>query len=71
MKKLLVLVGCIAALWMVGAAGMAGCGGDEGCPGVTCTNCAGSGDCNIDCGDRVEVCGAHPDDSSLRCAYCE
>lgn len=65
MKRFLVLFACVAALWVVG------CGGDESCPGITCTNCGASGDCNIDCGERVEVCGAHPDDSSLRCAYCE
>lgn len=68
MKKWILLVFvCVSLL------GLPGCGGsDGGCPGVTCTNCAASGDCNISCsGDQLEVCTAHPDDSSLRCAYCE
>jgi len=53
--------------------GLPGCGdSDEGCPGVTCTNCGGFGDCDANCSsDQLEVCIAHPNDSSLRCAYCQ
>ena len=48
------------------------CGSDDGggCPGVTCTNCATT--CSITCSPgQTEVCIAHPDDSNLRCTYCQ
>ncbi len=50
------------------------CGEDDGCPGIVCTSCSGSGDCNIQCGaDEIQVCRAHPEgdtDSRERCTYC-
>ncbi len=53
--------------------GAAACGGDSQCPGITCSNCAGSGDCNIQCPQgQVQYCGnfGYFDDPTLRCAYC-
>ena len=50
-----------------------GCGESEGCPGIVCTNCGASGDCNIECSPpEIQYCGAYGyfDDPSLRCAYC-
>jgi hypothetical protein len=54
------------------ALGLAGCGSDkEKCPGITCTNCSGSGDCNLSCAaGHSQTCIAHPDNPNLRCAYC-
>lgn len=49
------------------------CGGGGGCPGIVCTNCGASGDCNIDCqAPDVEFCGAfgYFDDPGSRCAFC-
>lgn len=54
-----------------------GDGGAESCPGIICTDCSGSGDCNVECQpDEVETCvglqffgDPNPDD--LRCAFCE
>jgi hypothetical protein len=52
------------------------CGGGsdskDSCPGLTCNNCSGSGNCNLSCPTgKVQVCRAHPDNSSLRCTYCQ
>ncbi|MDH3200776.1 MAG: hypothetical protein OEM15_07785 [Myxococcales bacterium] len=66
MKKLLIVF-CISAL------GGIACGGSGGCPGLVCSDCGGSGDCNIDCQPPdVEFCGAfgYFDDPTLRCAFC-
>ena len=54
-----------------GAGGTGGTGGTGGCPGIVCSNCGGSGDCDIDCQPpQVEVCRAHFDNPGLRCAFC-
>ena len=64
-----VLTALIAGAFFAAVFAGAGCGDDDGgCPGVTCTNCAT--DCDAHCGARTECCIAHPDDPSLRCAYC-
>jgi hypothetical protein len=62
-----------AALGLV--AGTASCGSEKDkCPGITCTNCSGSGDCTITCpAGRTQVCeslGNYGGDSNLRCAWC-
>ncbi|MBI5070102.1 MAG: hypothetical protein HZB56_17845 [Deltaproteobacteria bacterium] len=52
---------------------LAACGGSEKdrCPGITCTNCSGSGDCTLSCAaGHTQTCIAHPDNGNLRCAYC-
>jgi len=70
----LILVLSMAA---IAAAGLTYCGGGGGgsqdaCPGITCNNCSGSGNCNLSCGPgKAQVCVAHPENSSLRCAYCK
>lgn len=54
------------------AFGTAACGG-ESCPGIICSNCAASGDCDIQCpAGELETCGhfGYFDDPDLRCAYC-
>lgn len=56
-------------------AGAVACGSSSGgCPGITCTNCSASGDCNITCGaGQVEVCESLANfggSASLRCAHC-
>ena len=59
--------------------GIAACGGDgalESCPssGVVCSNCAGSGDCNIQCdAGENSFCGHFGffDDPGQRCAFCD
>jgi hypothetical protein len=60
------IAGCILSL--------GSCGGDGGgCPGIVCTNCGASGDCNVECqAPEVEFCGAfgYFDDPGLRCAFC-
>lgn len=65
---MLVSVGCLLAL------GVLSCGGSsDGCPGIVCTDCGGSGDCDIDCqAPNVEFCGAfgYFDEPGLRCAFC-
>lgn len=46
---------------------------DESCPGIICSNCAGSGDCDIQCPEgQIEYCGHYGyfDDPDLRCAWC-
>jgi hypothetical protein len=65
------------AVVMAGTLGLAaaGCGDeDESCPGIVCSNCAGSGDCDITCGSgQEEVCeslGNYGGDSNMRCAWC-
>ena len=69
MKKLLTL---IAVGFSVLA--MLHCGsGEAGCPGKVCTDCGGSGDCDVTCqSPDVEFCGAfgYFDDPTLRCAFC-
>jgi hypothetical protein len=52
--------------------GFTACGSEKDkCPGITCTNCSGSGDCNLTCAaGQTQTCIAHPDDPNLRCAYC-
>ena len=60
-----VLLGVFVGAWLLAS----GCEDDDGgCPGVTCGNCAT--DCDAHCGARTQCCIAHPDDPSLRCAYC-
>lgn len=55
----------------------AACGGGlESCPGdgVICTNCAASGDCDIQCGaGEQEFCGHFGffEDPNQRCAFCD
>lgn len=51
---------------------LSACGDEkEKCPGITCTNCSGSGDCNLTCAaGHTQTCIAHPDNANLRCAYC-
>ncbi len=65
---MVMIVGCILAF------GIPSCGGgDGGCPGIVCSNCGASGDCNIDCQvPDLEFCGAfgYFDDPGLRCAFC-
>lgn len=54
------------------ALGMSGCGSEK-CPGIICSDCAASGDCNIQCSTgEVQFCGhfGYFDDPDLRCAYC-
>jgi hypothetical protein len=50
------------------------CGGDGGgCPGIVCSDCGASGDCDVTCtGDDVEYCGhfGYFDDPDMRCAFC-
>ncbi len=51
-----------------------GSGGD--CPGVVCTDCSASGDCDLDpCPTgQLEYCGNFGyfgDDDTARCAFCE
>lgn len=65
-------------LTFIVAYGLAACGGGglESCPsdGVVCTNCAASGDCNIQCSTgENSFCGHFGffDDASLRCAFCD
>jgi hypothetical protein len=67
----------VVAMAAMAAAGLTYCGGGGGgdsketCPGITCNNCSGSGNCNLSCSPgKTQVCTAHPDNSSLRCAYC-
>ncbi|MCC7380577.1 MAG: hypothetical protein IT384_02005 [Deltaproteobacteria bacterium] len=53
------------------------CGdGDSKCPGKICSDCGGSGDCNIpECpAGQVQFCGHFgywPDDLRKRCTFCE
>lgn len=53
---------------------VAACGSPEDqCQGIICSNCAASGDCNIQCAaGEVQYCGnfGYFDDPDLRCAYC-
>lgn len=67
---LLALFGLIASIGV----GVSSCGGDDGgCPGIVCTDCGASGDCDVTCtGDDVEYCGSFGffDDPDLRCAFC-
>ncbi len=57
--------------------GIAACGGGlDSCPGsgVICTNCAASGDCNIQCeSNENSFCGHFGffDDPGQRCAFCD
>ena len=67
-----VSVGLTVAL----AYGIAACGdgGLESCPGITCSNCAASGDCDIQCdADEFSFCGNFGffEDPNLRCAFCD
>jgi hypothetical protein len=55
--------------------GLLHCGdSSSGCPGIVCTDCGASGDCDVDeCqSPEVEFCGAfgYFDDPTLRCAFC-
>jgi hypothetical protein len=65
----------LAAMLGLGVLATARCGSDdesESCPGITCSDCSGSGDCDVTCapGQR-QFCIAHPSDANLRCAYCQ
>ncbi len=66
----------VVAMAAMAAFGLTHCGGggggtQEACPGITCNNCSGSGNCNLSCAPgKAQVCVAHPENSSLRCAYC-
>ncbi len=64
----------LATLVLALGGGAAGCGDGGGkCPGIICTDCSGSGDCNVTCtGSDVQFCGAfgYFDDPALRCAFC-
>jgi len=65
-KPLLVTLGLVL--------GAAACGGSEQCSGIICSNCAASGDCNIQCPEgQVQYCGhfGYFDDPDLRCAWCD
>jgi hypothetical protein len=47
---------------------------DDSCPGIVCSDCSGSGDCDITCdAGEQEFCGNFGffEDPTLRCAYCE
>ena len=66
----------VVVLVGIGTVSASGCGSDssDGCPGIICTNCSGSGDCNITCGaNQSQVCeslanyGGSPTE---RCAWC-
>ena len=69
MKKWIILI--VLALSGIG---MLNCGDSNGgCPGLVCTDCGGSGDCDIECqSPDMEFCGAfgYFDDPTLRCAFC-
>jgi hypothetical protein len=58
----------------IGTISTSGCGSSDGCPGITCTNCSGSGDCTITCGaGQAQVCESmanYGGSSSERCAWC-
>ncbi|MDH3497880.1 MAG: hypothetical protein OER21_14055 [Gemmatimonadota bacterium] len=65
-------------LTIAAAYGIAACGGGalESCPssGIVCTNCAASGDCNIQCAaDEFSFCGNFGffEDPGARCAFCD
>lgn len=58
------------------SAGIAACGDSAGdsCPGIVCSDCSASGDCNVDCAaGETEFCGhfGYFDDPTLRCAWCD
>jgi hypothetical protein len=49
------------------------CGGGDSCPGLVCSDCSGSGDCNISCtAPEVQYCGNFglSTDPTYRCTYC-
>ena len=47
MKKILFVIIAIG----IGTVSGPGCGSSsDECPGITCTDCSGSGDCDITCG---------------------
>ena len=74
MKLKALAAAAIVVLCVVAALSFANCGGDEGCPGIVCSDCGASGDCDVTCtGDQVEYCGHFGlfEDQSLRCAFCE
>jgi hypothetical protein len=70
----------ISLLMAVVASGLAlapaTCGDDDddGCPGIVCSDCGLSGDCNVSCeAGEEEYCGhfGYFEDPDLRCAFCE
>lgn len=74
MRKVWIVLVALALFGSV-ALGMGSCGDDgESCPGKVCSNCGGSGDCDMQCGsNQINVCGHLGlfDDPNLRCSYCE
>jgi hypothetical protein len=73
MKRLTAIL--VASLVMTGTAVGAACGsGSDKCPGITCTNCSPSGDCNLTCPTgQVNACvsaAQYGGSSSERCSYC-
>ncbi len=63
----------IALLLLLLGVTTCGDGGDK-CPGRVCTNCSGSGDCNMTCTPpQVNFCGHFGlfEDPNLRCTFCE
>ena len=71
MKKILFVIIAIG----IGTVSASGCGSSsDECPGITCTNCSGSGDCDITCGaGQTQVCESmanYGGSSSERCAWC-
>jgi hypothetical protein len=74
MKRIVVMVAMLFALCSLAGIIASSCGGDGGgCPGIVCSDCGASGDCDVTCsGDDVEYCGnfGYFDDLSLRCAFC-
>jgi len=73
MKKLILVRGILLAIGVITGATLSSCGDDGGCPGIVCTDCGASGDCEIECtGDDVEYCGHFGffEDPDLRCAFC-
>ena len=60
----------VAAAW-----GISACGGGEldSCPGIICSDCSASGDCNASCAaGETEFCGHFGffEDPNLRCNWC-
>lgn len=73
--KMLRLFAVALMLTFAVSAGIAACGeGGDSCPGIVCSNCAASGDCDVTCAaGEQEFCGhfGYFDDPNLRCAWCE